>query len=426
MPTIFSHPVYVPSGNWTTTGYNLVKSPALGNTTLAAPITATGTQTMTLTSGANFANGQTVTVDYGTNQESITISNLSGNTCQGTFTKTHAAGVAVQSPALAPNYFGPWVPVQSGYTSNTDILDVNGCSWDLYRVQPIITVGTNTNITLDYSRPFYPNQTLYDVQISALIDYFRRSYIDDVGIRQTNSTVTTEDSGSAVLPFMTDPNTSRYYLSFMPNEDPIKFIAENTLVYHGTTKSNATPLISYTDYFPAEMAGYIDFKSNPASNDYLKVEYTHVRFTNDEIRNALLNAISSLSLYGINNYQVNQSNNLLYLAIPLQNRDLADIVCLIAAKEIMQAKVLSSFETSEAWKDGKGVEYTSDPSRGIQAATMHVANVEKELIAKASAYIYQTRNYVTRGEFDSFFDTSGILPVYTLFISNYNAFGWWL
>lgn len=327
----------------------------------------------------------------------------------------------------APSWFGPWVDL-TGYqnvASNLDVFDPVGTFNDLYRVQPIVTIGTNTNVTLDWSRPFFASQPVYDIQVSALIDHFRRNYIDDIGVPMTDSTIPTESTGSGTLPFITDAQTTRFYLSYLPNTDPVKFIPENCLVYMGTSKANAAPLIPYSDFYPAGEKGYVDFKTSPPASNYLRIEYTNVRYTNDEIRNAILNSVSQLSLYGINGYQVMSSNNLLYLASPLASRDLAEVCLDIAKLNILSARVMSSIESSEAWKNGT-TEYTADPSRTIQAASLAIP-AQKEIIRnKANNYILNTRQYRNRGEYESFFDTTGVLPVYTLFISQFNMFGYWI
>lgn len=361
---IFSHPVFVPTGLWTTIGYNLYKSAASGN---------------------------------------------------------------------KPNLFGPWTAVTAyqNYTQNTDIVDVSADYYDLYRVAPIVLVnvnGTPTTVTMAQSRPFFSWQPLYDVQISAMLDNFRRNYIKDVPVPRTDSTLPQESSGSAVLPFITDAETSRFWLSFLPSDDPIKIVPESAQVFLGATKTAATAMLAYSDFYPSEDGGYIDFASIPSNNEYLRVEYQAVRYSNDDIRSALLNAVSGLSLYGINGFQVDTSNNLKYLDSPLPNADLVEIVCQIAYKNLLNADISRAFEAAEAWDDGK-FKYTADPSRSIQAATMHVSNLEENLRHRSNGYIINTRNYISRGEFESYFDMTGVLPIYGLIVAGTNlagAMGYWL
>lgn len=372
MANLFSHPAFVPTGNYTVTGYNLVVSRAIGGS-----------------------------ADGG-----------------------------------APNYYGPWAAVggYTNYTKNTDIFDPVGTPFDLYRVQPIISITDQFNntqtATLAFSRPFHATQPLYDMQISSLIETFRRNYLDDVPIFHVDSTMPTESTGGAVMPFITDSTTSRFYLSFLQNDDPVKIIPEETVVYNAASKALAAmPMVQYKDFYASDNGGFIDFSVTPSTTSYMRVEYKTVRFTNDEIRNSLINAVSQLSLYGINGYGVYNSNNLYYLNQPLTDRDLGEIVCLIAYKTLMNARIKYALETSEGWKDGKGVEWTADPSRGLQAGTMHVENLAEDLRHRCNAYIINTRNYVTRGEFDSFFDVSGVLPIYSLMVAGANlggALGWWL
>lgn len=349
----------------------------------------------------------------------------------GNYTVTGYNLVVSRASGNSPNPYGPWTAVTgySNYTSNLDILDTSGTKWDMYRVAPIITMNaTGASVTLDFSRPFYAWTPLYDSQISSLLDNFRRNYLNDPGIEKRDSTVPQESTGSGVMPFITDSSTSRFYLSFLPNDNPIKIDGENLIVMSGSDISHATALTPYTDYYPSEAAGYIDFASIPTTNNYLRVDYKAYRYTNDECRNMLTNAVSVLSLYGINGYEVRNSNNLFYLTTPLPNRDMAEILCEIAYRNLLNSQVESQLETAESWKDGK-VEFTSDPSRSLQAATMHVANLEESIRNRANSYIYNTRTYISRGEFSSFFDVTGILPLYTLIVAGANTgvyAGWWL
>lgn len=353
MANVFSHPVYFPNGNWTVVSYSLVVSRAINN---------------------------------------------------------------------SPSYFGPWVPLTgyTSYTQNTDIVDATGTYWDLYRVAPTIAVnmpnGTVSTVTLDYSKPFQASTPLYDSQISSLIDNFRQNYISDVGVEQRDSTLPQESTGGAIAPFITDSLTSRFYLSFLPNDSPLKVDADRTIVFTGTSQTSASPLAQYSDYYASEKGGYIDFATIPSTSSYLRVDYRMYRFTQDEVRNALLNAVSSISLYGINGYEVRTSNNLYYLVAPLPTRDLAEIACQIAYRNLLNAQVQDSLENAEAWKDGK-IEYTSDPSRSLQAATIHINNLDDIIRDKANSYIYNTRTYLSRGEFTSYFDTQGILPLYSVLVA---------
>lgn len=341
-----------------------------------------------------------------------------------------------KSPAIAgaPQFFGPWTPVATyqRYTTNRDIVDVTGTYYDLYRVQPIVNAtlpdGTSVEVFLDFSRPFYSWQPLYDMQISQLLDTFRQNWTADVSIPVTESTSATETSGGNIMPFVSDPETSRFYLSFLPNDDPIKLIAESCRVTTGATKGTAAPLVPYIDFFPSEDGGFIDFATIPPASAYVRVEYAKVGKTNDQLRNALLNAVSSLSLYGINGYEVKTSNNLYYLENALPNRDIGDLLCELAFRNLLNSEFLSSLAASEAWKDGR-VEWAADPGRALQAAAGRVTDLEEDIRLRSNRYIVNTREYISRGEFDSYFDVSGVLPIYTLIVAGANtsgAIGWWL
>lgn len=427
---LFSFPAFASTGQWTVTGYNIYKSAALGNTTSTNAVTVAGSSTITPVSMAGIAVGHTLQCDTpgSAAYEEVVVTAITSSTFTATFANTHVAGFLIQDKASSPQYYGPWTPL-SGYqgtTSNLDIYDAQGAYWDLYRVQPLITITSGNISTVGpMSRPFFAWQPLYDSQISALLEHFRQAYVNDPGVNVQDSTVLTESTGTGTFPFITDAQTSRFIPSFLPGADPIKFVSEEVKVFNGTNSSTALAMAPYYDYYPNGDAGYIDFKNNPALNSYLRVEYRQVKYTNDQCRNVILNGVSGLSHYGINGFAVYNSNNLYYLATPFPNRDLAELVCEIGSLNMLQAITLSSIESSESWKN-KDVEYTSDPSRGIQAATLFASQKKEMIRQKANNWILSTRSYLTRGEYDSFFDTTGVLPVYTLFISNFNMFGYWL
>lgn len=331
----------------------------------------------------------------------------------------------------APNPFGTWTAL-SGYTNttqNTDIVDPSGTQNDLYRVTPIISIN-NTSYTFDTatSRPFFATQPLYDIQISALLDAFRQGFVTDMPIPLTDSTLPTESTGTNAMPFMTDALTTRFFLSFLQNENPVKVQAESVLVYLGADKASAAPLVQYQDFYVSENGGYIDFKNAPAANYYLRVEYNKVRNTNDQLRNILLNSISAFSLFGLTGYQVNQSNNLFYLATPLPNRDLGEILMMIAAKKLVDQEIEYNLEAAESWKDGV-VSWSNDPGRALQSAQAFGSDYEDQIRRRMNNFIYQTRQYYSRGEYESYWDCSGVLPVYSIIVAGASlggALGWWL
>ena len=329
----------------------------------------------------------------------------------------------------APNPFGPWVTLATNRVSNLNYLDASGAYNDLYRVTPVITVN-NTQYTFDtaQSRPFFAWQPLYDSQVSSLLDAFRMQYVRDLGIPLTDSTNPPQSTGTNAMPFLTDSTTTRFFLSFLQNDDPVKVDANSVIVYSGTDQAHATPLVQYTDFYVNESGGYIDFHTAPATGGYLQVQYNKVRYTNDELRNLLLNCISNLSLYGINGYGTAQSNNLTYLPTSLPDRDLAEILMMIGHKKLIDQQMSYDLEAAESWKDGK-VEWSADPGRALQAASARLSDYEPEITARCRNYIYASRTYVARGEYESYFDISGVLPVYSIITAGVNlagAIGWWI
>lgn len=316
--------------------------------------------------------------------------------------------VSRQSGAGAPQPTGSYTTLASGVTSNLNYYDASGKSNDLYRVTPVINIiGGPSGVVFDtaISRPFFATQPLYDIQISALLDAFRMSYVRDQGIPLTDSTIPTESTGTNAMPFMTDSVTTRFFLSFLQNDDPIKVQSSSVLIYEGATKPG-TLLTPYVDYYVSENGGYIDFAVAPTSTNYLQVQYNKVKYTDDELRNILINSISNLSLYGLTGktgYGITQSNNLLQLITPLPDRDLGEILMLISAKKLVQQEITQGLEAAESWKDGKGVEWSADPGRAFTSGQAMAEQFEYEIINKCRNYIYNTRNYYNYGEFSSFF-----------------------
>lgn len=432
MATVFSHPSFPTSDSYSVVGYNLIVSRAKGNTLSASPVSS-GTHTVTPASMANIKNGSLLTINAGaTDMEIVSASNVSGSTFDATFAQAHTGPFYIQSDSLAPNHFGPWLPLQTNYVNNLAIVDMGGSAQDLYRVQPILQANVDTTspgpmITLDYSRAFHSSTPLYDAGVSALIDNLRTNFLKDNAIKSTDSTIITESTGQGVMPFITDAATSRFYLSFLPNADPVKFRDTDCLVFAGANSAAAVAMSPYKDFYANGQGGYIDFASIPSANSYLKVEYNSFNYTDDECRSMLTNAVSELSLYGITNQNYGLTSSFNYLALnkPLPDRDVAQIVCAIARKNALGAEIHSTFKSSESWKNN-GIEYTADPSRSIQAGTGWQDVLNRQIHEMANNYIINTRQYFSRGEYDSFFDNSGLFyPPFSIY-NVFNYMSWWL
>ncbi len=137
-------------------------------------------------------------------------------------------------------------------------------------------------------------------------------------------------------------------------------------------------------------------------------------------------------MYGVTGntgYGVVQSNNLLQLTQPLPDRDLGEILMMIASKKLVHQEVSQGLESAESWKDGKGVEWSADPGRAYTAGVTLGSDSEEQIINKCRNYIYNNRVYIGRGEYESFFDVSGVLPTYSLLVAGFNtgaAMGMWL
>ncbi len=146
--------------------------------------------------------------------------------------------VSRQTSPGAPNYLGTYTALGS-YVSNVNIFDAVGKQNDLYRVIPVVNItGGPSAVVYDtaISRPFFATQSLYDIQITALLDAFRASYVRDMPIPLTDSTIPSESTGTNAMPFLTDSVSTRFFLSFLQNDDPVKVQASSVLIYKGSSK----------------------------------------------------------------------------------------------------------------------------------------------------------------------------------------------
>src|SRR5579872_1891125 len=113
-------------------------------------------------------------------------------------------GYQVQSCAPTNNqpiFTGTWADITgSPFASPNNIVDVNGTAYTQYRVKPLRQVTVNSvNYTIDtpFSRPFTPDQLLYDFSVTRiLLPLLRTVFLNDQGVQQSNGTISTENTGA--------------------------------------------------------------------------------------------------------------------------------------------------------------------------------------------------------------------------------------
>ena len=84
------------TSNYTTVNMGVLASSARVNTTLSSAVTATGVQTVTVTSMTNIAQYQLLDIDTGGNAETVIVLVVTATGFTADFTKTHLSGAAVK------------------------------------------------------------------------------------------------------------------------------------------------------------------------------------------------------------------------------------------------------------------------------------------------------------------------------------------
>ncbi len=89
-----------------------------GPVTLTGALLTTGTQTVVVSSAAGMFNGEQLVIDAGTNQETVTVTNvdLTANTITAAFNNTHLANVPVN---VRGAFASGVVPPAPGYTNGS-------------------------------------------------------------------------------------------------------------------------------------------------------------------------------------------------------------------------------------------------------------------------------------------------------------------
>jgi hypothetical protein len=115
-----------------------------GTVTLSAAVTATGSQSVTLSSVSGMFTGEQLTIDTGANQETVALTNVAGSQITASFNSTHASGAPVSAQG---GFASGIVPTNMANGSTGSILklygDINGDGSMVYVEYKCDTVAGN-------------------------------------------------------------------------------------------------------------------------------------------------------------------------------------------------------------------------------------------------------------------------------------------
>lgn len=328
-------------------------------------------------------------------------------------------GYQVQSctpTAGQPVFTGTWTDIPgSPFTSNKNIIDTtSGASSTAtqYRCRPIrqVTVG-GSPVTLDtpYSRVFTAQTALWDALFTRImLPYFRNIVLHDDGVAQTNGTVVTETLGAGNGLIIPDGVKTRFQLQYVFNDDPIKILDYYINVVKIPLNGSQVAMNIDQDYSVDVRRGMITFATPPAATDYLRIDFRKVDFANDDLLLALGSGIDSLSHYGLSGYSTQNQNNLTTIGQSL-NKDLMDIICMVAMMNMREGLTEQALRSTYAWRDG-GVNVDPFPSRAMEFLVAKLQVSASMIQQRVNGYISGTNNYITRGDFDLTFDLAQMTP----------------
>jgi hypothetical protein len=342
-------------------------------------------------------------------------------------------GYNVQSLAPVagnPQYIGTWETVSgSPFSSNINIFDPNGTSNTVYQIQPIRqVVYNNETYTIDtpWSRPILPTDQVYDAAFTrALMPSLRFTYLNDQGTSQSNGTEIQENIGAGNGLWIPNGDQTRFPLQYVMNDDPIRILENvNMMTYIPNGTDSPVQKVQNTDYWINERSGWVEFAEAPAVGDYIRLDFRRVDFLNQDLYLALTSAINTLSTFGLNGYQINQTQNLLSLNQPIESPDLAEIICHTAIYLMREGLTEAALRSSMTWRDG-GESADPFPSRGLQFIVGKLQISEDSLKRKIGNYIRVTRGPQIYGEYETFWNLTELTPLTSgMFGQMAPGYGW--
>jgi hypothetical protein len=295
----------------------------------------------------------------------------------------------------------------------------------LYRARPVLQVTQGVTVyTLDipFSEPFIASDPLFDWSLTCqLLPILRSTYLSDTGVPQTNGTEVMENTGPGQGLWTPDGIATRFKLQYVENDDPIR-VLENWYKLTWTDNSG-TPksAVAGVDYSVDTENATVEFVTPPLQDDYLRFDFRQCTFNNRFLLTGLQSAVASLSSYGVNGYQIHQSNNLNFLKKPLANPDLADIVCKIAVRNIREGLTEAALRANSSWRDG-GASYDPEPSRALQFQVQKLDLSDRIIRQLCNGWIRSNTAMLSRGDFDLMFDMSQMSPVSQSMFAQFSSF----
>ena len=350
------------------------------------------------------------------------------------------AGYAVQSLAPAANetQLGTWTAITgSPFASPNNIVDPSGTQYTWYRAAPVISLPGGYTMDVPWSRPFLATDPLFDTVFTyQILPAMRFTYLHDEGKFQSNATVLTETTGAGQGLFVPDGTTTKFPLQWVINDDPIKVLDSVYTLTYEHPAGTLVALVEDTDWRVDTANGYLEFAVAPAGEDYFRFDFRMVDFRNADLYDIMVAGVNSLSHFGINGFQMQKENNLLFLNRTLPNPDLIELICKIGVWQMREGQTEAGLRSSFAWRDG-GVNTDPYPSRALEFLVQKIQVTEKTLHNQCNNYIRGVTRPRVRGEFDITFDMSQMTPLhrnmFAQFASTYGAgytqgfmYPWWI
>lgn len=326
-------------------------------------------------------------------------------------------GYQVQSLAPVaglPQTLGTWQDVNNAtpFASNVNIFDPAGTANTSYRVKPVRQVtynGTQYTIDTPWSKPFQATTPLYDpVFTRFLLPAMRFTYLKDEGVLQTVGTQLLETQGAGDGLWVFDGKTTRFILQYVMNDDPVTVMdTVYKLVYRDS--NGAKQMTPNQDFIVDERAGVVEFASPPAANDYARFEFRKADFVNDDLLQALANAVNSLSTFGKNGYCTTTTQNLVQLNKSMESPDLGNLFCMIAMYLMRHGLSEQALRSATAWRDG-GESVDPFGSRGLDAIVQKLSVTEDMVRRAVNNYLRVTVMPQGYGEFETFWNLVDMTP----------------
>jgi hypothetical protein len=325
-----------------------------------------------------------------------------------------------------PNKLGPWLGVSgSPFASQSNIYDSSGTQLTMYRVAPTITLPNVGNVALQYydafsvyqPAPLYYPTIMYDAQITALLPDFR-SYIGDYGQAGSASTNVNIDTGAGIGVLVPDNVTTQYNVADIPDTTPPVILDYSVQII-----KNNLDLIFNTDYATYATQGFILFATAPLTTDSVTINYTEVKYSNQQLCSALATAVDMLANFNVNGFGMTNDNNVQIVSGTLSASGLRQLIMAMALKVLDKGLIRVKADQARSYKT-QDFSIETAPGRIIDGMASLSAGDYQEIRGMANAYIKTATIPTVRDTYAAFFDSSGTLPVYNLLVGGFYGQGY--